>query len=138
MYRETLEIRTNGEGEIVDISGNIRDIVERSGIAEGSVHVFVVGSTAAITTIEYENGVLSDLRRSLSFISPDDLPYEHDRAWGDGNGRSHVKAAIIGPDLTVPVSGGTISTGTWQQVVLMELDIRPSRDRRVIVTVNGE
>ena len=129
MYRETLEIDTYGEGEIVDITDSIRGIVERSGIAVGLVHVFAVGSTAAITTIEYEKGVLADLRRSL---------YEHDRAWCDGNGRSHVKAAIIGPDLIVPVSAGDIACGTWQQIVLLELDVRPSRRRSVIVTVSGE
>lgn len=138
MYRETLEIRTHGEGEIVDITNGIRDIVGRSGIEEGLVHVFVVGSTSAVTTIEYEKGVLSDLRRSLSLMAPDDLPYEHDRAWGDGNGRSHVKAAIVGPELTVPVSGGAPACGTWQQIVLLELDVRQSRERKVIVTVSGE
>jgi secondary thiamine-phosphate synthase enzyme len=138
MYRETLEIDTYGEGEIVDITDSIRGIVERSGIAVGLVHVFAVGSTAAITTIEYEKGVLADLRRSLCLIAPDNIQYEHDRAWCDGNGRSHVKAAIIGPDLIVPVSAGDIACGTWQQIVLLELDVRPSRRRSVIVTVSGE
>lgn len=138
MYRETIEIDTNGEGEIVDITESIRGIVKRSGITAGLAHVFAVGSTAAITTIEYEKGVLADLRRSLSLLAPDNISYEHDRAWGDGNGRSHVKAAIIGPDLTVPVSSGDIGCGTWQQIVLLELDVRPSRRRNVIVTVGGE
>jgi len=138
MYRETFGIETKGEGEIIDITNNIRMIVGRSGIAEGLVHVFVVGSTSAVTTIEYEKGVLSDLRRSLSLMAPEDIPYEHDMAWGDGNGRSHVKAAIIGPDLTVPVSGNAPACGTWQQIVLLELDVRSSRRRTVIVTVSGE
>jgi secondary thiamine-phosphate synthase enzyme len=102
------------------------------------VNLFVTGSTAALTTIEFEPGVLSDLKRSLSFIAPGDLPYAHDGRWGDGNGRSHVKASIIGPSLTIPVDRGLLDCGTWQQVVLLELDTRPSRHRTVTCTVMGD
>ncbi|MDI6720257.1 MAG: secondary thiamine-phosphate synthase enzyme YjbQ [Methanomicrobiales archaeon] len=137
MYRDTLQITTRGEGDIVDLTPGVRRIVRESGIADGIVHVFVTGSTAAITTIEFEPGVLSDLRRALSVIAPADIPYAHDRAWGDGNGRSHVKAAIVGPSLTLPLAGGELGCGTWQQIVLLELDVRSSRSRTVTCTVMG-
>lgn len=137
MYRDTLQITTRGEGDIVDLTPDVRRIVRESGIADGLVHVFVTGSTAAITTIEFEPGVLSDLRRALSVLAPADIPYAHDRAWGDGNGRSHVKAAIVGPSLTLPLAGGELGCGTWQQIVLLELDVRSSRNRTVTCTVMG-
>ncbi len=135
MFRKTIHIDTHGEGEIVDLTPEVRRAVNESGIAEGLVNVFVTGSTAAVTTIEYEPGVLSDLKRSLSFIAPGDVPYAHDRAWGDGNGRSHVKAAVVGPSVTIPVIGGNLGCGTWQQIVLLELDVRESRHRTIHITV---
>lgn len=138
MYTAEVSLKTSGEGDIVDITPQANRIVAESGIISGLLSLFVEGSTAALTTIEYEPGVLSDLKRSLSAISPDDIPYEHDLAWGDGNGRSHVKAAIIGPSLTIPVRKGAMKLGTWQQVVLLELDIRSSRDRTIHCTVIGE
>ena len=110
MYRTTISFTTHGEGEIVDLTPKVRDAVRASGVADGLVHLFVTGSTAAITTIEHEPGVLDDLRRALSVLAPDGIPYAHDRAWGDGNGRSHVKAAIVGPSLSVPVIGGALGT----------------------------
>jgi secondary thiamine-phosphate synthase enzyme len=135
MYRKELTITTRAEGDIIDLSPQVTSIVRESGIAEGLVHVFITGSTAAVTTIEYEPGVLADLGRALSVIAPDAIPYAHDSRWGDGNGRSHVKASVIGPSLTIPVGGGEPLLGTWQQVVLLELDIRRGRTRKVIVTV---
>lgn len=138
MYTAEISIKTSGEGDIIDITLQANKIVADSGVLSGIASLFVEGSTAALTTIEYEPGVLSDLKRSLSAISPDDIPYEHDRAWGDGNGRSHVKAALVGPSLTVPVRNGSMKLGTWQQVVLLELDIRPSRTRTVHCTVMGK
>jgi secondary thiamine-phosphate synthase enzyme len=138
MYRKILQVTTNGEGEIVDLSRHVQDAVTASGIREGMVHVFVTGSTVAVTTIEYEPGVLNDLKRALSVLAPDTIPYSHDRAWGDGNGRSHVKASLVGPDLTIPVTSGEAMLGTWQQVVLLELDVRAQRARTVVLTVSGE
>ena len=135
MYRTTLHLSTCGEGDIVDITPRIREAVKTSRVAEGLVNVFVTGSTAAVTTIEYEQGVLSDLRRALSVVAPDDIPYAHDSRWGDGNGRSHVRAAIVGPSLTIPVAGSEPLLGTWQQVVLLELDVRSDRERTVVITV---
>lgn len=138
MYTAEISLKTSGEGDIIDITPQVNRLVTESGILSGIINLFVEGSTAAITTIEFEPGVLSDLKRSLSAVSPDDIPYEHDRAWGDGNGRSHVKAALVGPSLTVPVRKGAMKLGTWQQVVLLELDIRESRSRTVHCTVIGE
>ena len=137
MYQRELTIETNGEGEIIDLSRKVQEIVTESRIRTGLVTVFVKGSTAAVTTIEYEPGVLSDLRRALNVIAPKDAAYEHDRAWGDGNGRSHVRAALIGPSISIPVQEGKMLNGTWQQIVLVELDVRPRRTRSVICTVNG-
>jgi secondary thiamine-phosphate synthase enzyme len=135
MYRKKLQITTGAEGDIIDLTPDVVSVVRESRIAEGLVHVFVTGSTAAVTTIEYEPGVLSDLKRALSIVAPSDIPYAHDSRWGDGNGRSHVKASIVGPSLTLPVGGGEPLLGTWQQVVLLELDIRPGRTRTIILTV---
>jgi secondary thiamine-phosphate synthase enzyme len=137
MYQKTIQIETRGEGEIVDITREVRDVVTESRIGDGLVNVFVTGSTAAVTTIEYEEGVLSDLERALSVLAPDAIPYAHNNRWGDGNGRSHVKASIVGPSITIPVAGGAPLCGTWQQIVLLELDVRPSRSRTVICTVIG-
>lgn len=137
MFQKTITRTTKGEGEIIDLTPDVQGIVAQSGVQVGLVTVFVTGSTAAVTTIEYEPGVLSDLQRALSVLAPDAIPYAHDRAWGDGNGRSHVKAAIVGPSLSVPVTGGALACGTWQQIVLLELDIRPSRTRTIVCTVMG-
>ncbi|MGC9435203.1 MAG: secondary thiamine-phosphate synthase enzyme YjbQ [Methanomicrobiales archaeon] len=137
MFTRTIALTTHGEGEIVDLTPDVREVVASSGVCTGLVHVFVTGSTAAITTIEYESGVLEDLRDALSRIAPDDIPYAHDRAWGDGNGRSHVKAAVVGPSVTVPLVDGALQIGTWQQIVFLELDVRSTRDRTVICSVMG-
>jgi secondary thiamine-phosphate synthase enzyme len=137
MYARKLQVSTRKEGDILDLTGKVREAVRESGVAEGLVNVFVTGSTAAVTTIEYEPGVLADLRRALSVVAPDDIPYAHDGRWGDGNGRSHVKASIVGPSLTIPVLGGEPALGTWQQVVLLELDVRTGRTRDLVITVMG-
>jgi len=133
-----ITLLTTGEGDIRDITPKVQEIAKNSGIQTGICHIFVIGSTAAITTIEYEPGVLHDLSRALSVCAPSGIPYAHDNRWGDGNGRSHVKAAMVGPSLTVPVREGTLLLGTWQQIVLLELDTRPRRERRLVVTVLGE
>jgi secondary thiamine-phosphate synthase enzyme len=135
MYRTVLEYTTRGEGDILNLTPDVQKAVQESGIRDGLVHLFVTHSTAALTTIEYEKGVLSDLKRALSVIAPDSIPYAHDQAWGDGNGRSHVKAAIVGPSLVLPVMAGELGQGTWQQVVLLELDVRSGRKRSVVCTV---
>ena len=138
MYRTVIAVETRGEGDVVNITDEVAKSIKESRVEEGLVNLFVTGSTAALTTIEYEPGVLSDLKRSLAILAPRDISYAHDGKWGDGNGRSHVKAAIIGPSLTIPVDKGLLDCGTWQQVVLLELDTRPSRHRTITFTIMGE
>lgn len=137
MFRKTFTCVPKKEGDILNITPDVKTAVRESGIATGLVHLFVTHSTAALTTIEYEPGVLADLRRALSVFAPDSETYAHDSKWGDGNGRSHVKAALVGPSLTIPLDQGELLLGTWQQVVLLELDIHGGRPRTVIVTVTG-
>jgi secondary thiamine-phosphate synthase enzyme len=137
MFHTEFALETHGEGQVVDLTAEVAGAVRESGMASGLATVFVHGSTAAVTTIEFELGVLEDLARALNVIAPRDVPYAHDRAWGDGNGRSHVRAALVGPSLSVPFRDGRLLLGTWQQIVLLELDTRPSRSRRVTVTLTG-
>jgi len=136
-YQEEFELRTKGENDIVDITDIVKRIVDRSGIRNGLVNVFVPGSTGAITTMEYEPGLKKDLAKALERIAPSDIYYFHHERWGDDNGRSHVKASIVGPSITIPLHNGKLILGTWQQVVFLELDTRP-RTRRIIVTILGE
>ena len=134
MFQKEIALRTHGESGVIDLTAEIAGAVAESGLVSGLANVFVGGSTAAVKTIEYEPGVLEDLARALNVIAPRDSAYAHDRAWGDGNGRSHVQAALVGPSLSIPFRDGRLLLGTWQQVVLLELDVRPSRSRRVTVT----
>jgi secondary thiamine-phosphate synthase enzyme len=137
VFRTILKIASQREGDIINITPEVKKAVRESNIHEGIVHLFVQHSTAALTTIEFEPGVISDLKRALSVLAPDDADYAHHLKWDDGNGRSHVKAALVGPSISIPVSKGDLMCGTWQQVVLLELDIRPGRERTVICTVIG-
>lgn len=132
-----LEFKTTGETDIVDISREVEQWVLQSGIQDGTIMLFISGSTAALTTIEFESGVVNDLRRAIERIAPTDIPYEHDRRWGDGNGYSHVRAALLGPSLCIPIRGGRVLLGTWQQVVLLDFDNRPRR-RTVTVQIMGK
>lgn len=132
-----LEYDTTGGDDVIDLTDDVREGVAGSGLAAGTVTVFVPGSTGAVTTIEFEPGVVRDLREALGRAVPRDLPYAHDAAWGDGNGYSHVRAAWIGPSLTVPFAGGRPVLGTWQQIVLCDFDNRPRR-RRVVLQIMGE
>ena len=134
-YRE--RIKTRGNTEILDISSLAAKAVQSSGLKQGTVTIFVPGSTAAITTIEYESGVIQDLRAAIQRLIPDSIHYDHDRRWGDGNGYSHVRAALMKPDLTVPFEDSTLLLGTWQQLVLIDFDNRP-RTREVIFQILGE
>jgi secondary thiamine-phosphate synthase enzyme len=138
MFRKIITIRSRHEGDILDLTGEVTSVIHESRIQNGLVHLFVRHSTAALTTIEYEAGVLADLTRALFVLAPDNETYAHDSRWGDGNGRSHVKAALVGPSLTLPVADGDLMCGTWQQVVLLELDTNAGRERTVVCTVTGE
>jgi len=132
-----IKISSKSENDIIDITKQVADIVSKSGISNGIITVFVSGSTGAITTIEYESGLVKDFPDLLSRIAPDDINYEHEQIWHDGNGRSHVKASLIGPSLTVPFQDGQLLLGTWQQIVFLELDTR-ARDRTLVLQIIGE
>ncbi|MBN2254099.1 MAG: YjbQ family protein [Deltaproteobacteria bacterium] len=133
----SLAFRTTGETDLLDITGNIADEIARSGVTEGQVVLFVPGSTASLTTIEYERGVIEDLRDAIERLAPRVMRYRHDERWGDGNGYSHVRAALLGPSLAVPIMQGRLTLGTWQQIILIDFDNRP-RHRRIIGQVLGK
>ena len=134
---EFVSLQTKGFSDIIDITSNVTAIVEGSKMKNGTVTVFCSGSTGAVTTIEYESGVLEDLKKAIERMAPSDINYAHDRHWGDGNGFSHVRAALIGPSLTVPITRGALALGTWQQIVFIDFDNR-KRQRKIIVQVMGE
>lgn len=134
---KTTRIKTRGENDMIDITGETSKTVEESKLKDGIVTVFVSGSTAAITTIEYEPGLTQDFPRMLSRIAPKDIEYEHDNTWRDGNGHSHVRASLIGPSLTIPFKDGDLILGTWQQIILLEIDTR-QRERKIILQIIGE
>ena len=136
VYREEFYIDTKGEVHMIDITSKVREIVRRSRIKDGIVNVFSPGSTCAISTIEYEPGLLKDFPRFLERIIPKHIEYEHHKRWHDDNGHSHVRATLLKSSYTAPVVGGDVYLGTWQQIVFIELDTRP-RHRRIIVTVVG-
>ncbi len=127
-------INTNGFTDIIDITSHVQTRVQKTGQKDGLVHVYVAGSTAAITTIEYEPGLLKDLPEALEKIAPTDVPYHHDEKWYDGNGYAHVRSAIIGSSVTIPLINSVLELGTWQQIVLMDFDNR-ARSRNIIVQI---
>lgn len=136
-FTETISLSTKGFSDIIDITHRVISISERSGIIDGLVTVFCTGSTGSVTTIEYEAGVLKDLRAAIERIVPSNISYEHDKRWGDGNGFSHVRAALMKPSLTIPLVKGGLTLGTWQQVVFIDFDNR-GRQRDILVQVIGE
>jgi len=130
-------VQTTGKTDIVDLTPQVSEELGETAIRNGTVNLFIPGSTAALTTIEYERGVINDLRKAIDRIAPEDMYYEHNERWGDGNGYSHVRAALIGPSLTLPVIEGRMVLGTWQQIVLLDFDNSP-RERRILVQITGE
>ena len=133
----THDLRTSGQGDMRDLSDVVRSAVGASGLSDGIVTVWVIGSTAGVTTIEFEPGAVADFDRTFEQIAPRGGVYAHHERWGDDNGSSHVRAAMIGPSLTLPFTGGRVILGTWQQIVLAEFDTRP-RNRQVVVQMVGE
>jgi secondary thiamine-phosphate synthase enzyme len=131
-----LRFSTQGFNEIRDITPDVQKAVSKTGLRDGVAHLFVSGSTAALTTIEYEPGALQDLQRALEQIAPMDAPYAHNEAWGDGNGYAHLRAALLKPSLCVPILEGRLSLGTWQQIILIDFDNRP-RQRKVLLTLTA-
>ena len=130
-------VPTRGFTDIVDITDRVRTAVAQAGIKSGLVTVCVAGSTAGVTSIEYESGVVQDLKDAIERMAPSDIVYHHDLRWGDGNGFAHVRAALVGSSFCVPLDSGKLVLGTWQQIVLLDFDNRP-RDRRVFIQIIGE
>ena len=133
----SIQLSTRGDADIQDITRQVQSVVTQSGIQNGLVTVFCPSSTSALTTIEYETGVLNDLRRLFDQIVDPNQHYQHNARWGDGNGHSHVRSALLGPSLTIPISAGRLTLGTWQQVIYIDFDNRP-RNRELVVQIMGE
>lgn len=134
---QELHLQTEGHCHIIDITSRVRDAVAESGLRNGTVTAFCPGSTGGLTTIEYEEGALHDLERVLDELAPPDRDYRHHLRWGDDNGHSHVRSALINPSLTVPVVQNDLTLGTWQQIVFLDFDTRP-RSRRLILQIMGD
>ena len=134
---DSIKLKTRGHADMLDITGEVDAKVRDSGVTSGIVTIFCPGSTSAVTTIEYESGALADLKRVFDEIVPPDREYAHNLRWGDGNGHSHVRAALLGPSLSVPFVDGELQLGTWQQITYCDFDNR-SRSRRLIVQIVGE
>ncbi len=132
----TLELHTKGHTEPHDLTDQVARLVRQSGVSEGAVILFTPSSTSALTTIEFESGALEDLRQALERIAPSDADYLHNLRWGDGNGHAHLRAALMGPSLAIPIQKGRLTLGTWQQILFLDFDIRP-RTRRIIVQILG-
>ena len=136
-YQGKVEFETNHEGQMHDVTSRVQRLVKESGVQTGIAHVFAVGSTAALGTIEFESGLCRDLPATLERLIPPSIDYGHEQAWHDGNGHSHLQASVLGPSLTIPVTDGDLVLGTWQQVFHIECDVKPRR-RSVVVTVLGD
>jgi secondary thiamine-phosphate synthase enzyme len=136
IYCDTLEVSLDVGPDIIDITPGLTRCVEASGIHQGTLSATMVGSTGSLTTIEYEPGVVEDLKQAVARLAPPDMPYAHELAWHDGNGHSHVQAAIMGPSLALPIRNGRLQLGTWQQAVAVNHDNR-SRRRGIELTIVG-
>ena len=136
VHTATLELSTRGNAQVVDITDRVREILAKSGLSDGIGCVFVPGATGSITTIEYEPGCVADLQRLLDELAPPNREYEHEKRWGDGNGHSHLRAALLGPSLAFPFADREPMLGTWQQIVFVDFDNR-ARSRRLIVQLVG-
>jgi secondary thiamine-phosphate synthase enzyme len=136
-YQQQISITTKGHGDMHDLTGQVAGIVNSSRVRTGTVHLFNVGSTAALGTIEFEPGLQRDLPAILDKLIPPSRNYGHEQAWHDGNGHSHLQATLLGPSLTVPIVDGKLALGTWQQIFHLECDVR-SRQRTIVVTIVGD
>jgi secondary thiamine-phosphate synthase enzyme len=130
-------VETRGDDDILDITDKIAELITDSRLKSGIVTAFITGSTAGVTTIEFEPGLVNDFQQLWENLAPNNVPYDHNTRWGDGNGYAHVRASLLGASLTVPFTGGKLVLGTWQQIVLVDFDNRP-RQRTVIVQMMGE
>jgi len=136
IYRSKIYCQTTKNTDVIDITPQVSEKLRDSGIRDGVIFLFISGSTAALTTIEYESGVINDLIRTIEEIAPQDIPYQHDLRWGDGNGYSHVRASLLGPSLNIPIADKKLLVGPWQQIVLLDFDNRP-RKREVVIQIIG-
>lgn len=136
VFEQEHRFSTDGDGTIVDLTNAVQAALTESGVSNGQMTVFVPGSTGAVTTVEYEPGLIGDLPELFENLIPSTTMYRHDATWGDGNGFSHLRASLVGPSLTVPVSGGGLTLGTWQQIVFLEFDNRP-RKRTIQISILG-
>jgi len=136
-FHKSITLNTKGNCDLIDVTGKVEDIVRESSFEAGICTLFCPGSTASITTIEYEDGLLKDFPDAMERLVPQDIIYKHHLRWGDGNGHSHVRASILGPSLTIPFVNSSLTLGTWQQVVCCDFDNKP-RDRRIEVMIIGE
>src|SRR5690348_3340349 len=137
VFQKRITLRTPAHGAMEDLTDRVAAVVAESGVQTGVAHVFTVGSTAAVGTIEFEPGLKRDLPQLLDRVIPPSPSYGHEQTWHDGNGHSHLQATLLGPELTVPIGEGKLILGTWQQVFFLECDVRP-RQRTIVVTVMGE
>lgn len=135
--RETFALRTRGDADIKDVTQDVSEAVRRSGIAAGTVTVFVPGATGAVTTIEFEPGLVEDMDELFERLAPGSRDYHHNARWHDGNGHAHVRAAMLGPSLTVPFNDAKLELGIWQQIVIVDFDNRP-RDRQIVCQIVGD
>ena len=132
-----LEFATRGNCDIHDLTAAVQRALEQSGVQSGLVSLFTPSATSGLTTIEYEDGALEDLRQAFQRVAPENIDYQHNKRWGDGNGHAHVRAALLGPSLSLPVIDGQLCLGTWQQIVFIDFDVRPRR-RTVVVQILGD
>ena len=132
-----ITLQTKGNGDIIDITPQVAQEAAETNIRSGTVTVFIAGSTAGVTTVEYESGLIADLQNLWERLVPQNIPYQHDRRWGDGNGHSHVRASLLGASLVVPFHNKRLILGTWQQIVVIDFDNR-ARSRQVILQIMGE
>jgi len=137
VFQKEFSLQTKGHGDMHDLSGSVGEIIKQSGIKTGIAHIFTVGSTAAVGTIEFEPGLKRDLPEVLDRLIPPSTSYGHEQTWHDGNGHAHLQATWLGPSLSVPIRDGTPVLGTWQQIFHLDCDVRPRR-RSIVVTVLGD
>ncbi|MBS1271561.1 MAG: hypothetical protein MAGBODY4_00693 [Candidatus Marinimicrobia bacterium] len=137
IFTEYIQLDTESNIDIIDISNDVRTLVRKHNISSGQVTIFCPGSTGGITTIEYEPGLLKDIPELWEQIAPAGKTYHHNETWHDGNGHSHIRAAMTKPDLNVPIVDGELTLGTWQQIVFIDFDV-PARQRRLVVQIIGE
>lgn len=137
IHADSIQLSTRGHADMHDLTADVERIVGEAGVDNGMVILFTPSSTSALTTIEFENGALEDLRNALDEIAPPERDYKHNLRWGDGNGHAHLRAALLGPSLCVPFTSGRLALGTWQQILFIDFDVR-ARQRRIVVQVIGE